>query len=140
MDELIISFLEKLGSMPEGAILKRQGINIERNKKVILETCPDLSEDKVIELAVLTQFADIYSFTKEELMSVSELKLDFIDANPNESIDFKFKAGSRAYSSGSSRVYPWLSREGLRNDVLQSIHARSMSFTPRNIVLASLQT
>ena len=125
--------------MPSGAILQRSGFTIDRKKESLRKVLPSLKEEQLIKLAVILQFSDVADYTQDELKRVAELRIPLLDANVNTRLRFEFSRTSRAYSSGSSRIHRYLlEHEELDERVLDSLYAQSISFTPRNLILASL--
>ena len=139
MNPLVLSFLEKIPPMPEGAVIRRRGMAVESSMQKVREYYPGLGLNDVKALGILLQYTDPTLFTHGELAAVLGLRLDLLDSNINELLPIVIQPMMGLTDTGSGRVERQLLKAGLDMLKLAFIEAKATAFTPSNIILSGVQ-
>ncbi|MEI2423151.1 hypothetical protein V6O07_22940 [Arthrospira platensis SPKY2] len=94
---------------------------------------PDMQEDKRLGIANLLQDYNLRDFTDEELITLSNLKLELLFHNPNQKVEKQILYGNKLFDSGSIRVYSLLYKNNINFENLEYLRAINAS-TPINII------
>lgn len=139
----ILSFLSKLPPLPKGGSLYKDGplveLAVRRVREYIQGQEDSLDETAYMKLGLLLQHTTPNNFTVGELKQIACLPIDLLDNNINERLPKVVRPGQRMFDSGSPRTQRVISRTGFDMSRYPYIYARSISTTPRNLVLGAIQ-
>lgn len=134
----ILSFLEKLPPLGSGQTLSMSGPIVDASIDRVRKAIPDLGPQEYIKLGVLLQHTTPANFTQGELLQVAKLGIDLLDNNVNEEVPKVIKPYGGFFDTGTSRLQSQLRATGLDPVKLSYIYARSISTTPKALVVGAI--
>lgn len=134
MNVILFELLNKIDYLTRKPLKIEIGSEMARDQYVSLhKRFPQMPEDKKLGIANLLQNYNLRDFTDLELKTLSELRLDLLFHNPNQSIDKQILRGKKLYDTGSFRVYKLLYKNNINAENIEYLRATT-SFTPMTII------
>lgn len=126
MNEEIYTFLDKINPLRENQPLRAGGTIIDNNVKYLSKFLPSLPPHKIYLLAVLLQHQTIQVFTKDELIAVSNLRLELLTDYSNASVTSIISNEDPLFDTGSYRINRVISSKGIPSSQVNYMNARKI--------------
>jgi len=119
----VLDVINKLDKSKVNLPLRTGGTKVEKALKDIQKRLPELDQPKQALLAILLQHQSLTRFTDQELKRVSELRLELLDNNVNETPVRAIKSNMGFYDTGSYRVNTQLAKANVNSNHLNYLIA-----------------